>query len=45
MDPECGFSIPHTAAALWWLITAPSPRASTAAMHLPSKLSLVCPTA
>src|SRR5829696_4861842 len=33
------------AAALWWLTAARSPRASTAAMHLPSKVSLVWPTA
>jgi hypothetical protein len=37
--------MPHNSAALKWLRTAPSPQASTAAVHLPCSLSLGCPTA
>jgi hypothetical protein len=45
IGPECGLSIPHTAAALRWLATARAPRARTAATQRPSKLSRACPTA
>jgi hypothetical protein len=43
--PVMSLSIPQTAAPLRWLTTAPSPKANTAAMQRPSKVSLVWPTA
>jgi len=41
IGPLCGGSMPHSAAALRWLTTAPLPQASTAAMQRPSKLRRV----
>ena len=35
----------HAAAAVWWLSAAPSPHASTAAIHRPSRVRIVWPTA
>ena len=37
--------MPQSAAADRWLSTAPGPAESTAAIHLPSRVRTVCPTA